>query len=313
MSGLTIFRRLNRAEIAGETRRQELGRFLRDRRESLSPELVGISSQRGRRTPGLRREEVAFLADIGVKWYARLEAGDEIHPSAATLRGIAAALRLSSAEVEYMLDLSGLGQPVIDATDLEMMPPPLSALCDKSYGVSVSICDRILTPIRWNDIADALYRHSAFENPVERNGLVRALFDPYFISFLGAELESHVFNAVGMFRFNHSSPSPSPFTGDVYERVRDHALFQRAWQQRVVSNELTSSRITVRVHPLIGRLSLYAIDFNMATRSDLFMRVMVPSDDETAAKFARLKQSSLPARRATERGSTWEGDLSTRL
>ena len=95
-----------------ETGRQALGRFLRERRERTSPEKVGIVSVRGRRTPGLRREEVAFLADIGVKWYARLEAGDEIHPSAATLTGIANALRLSNAELEYVLELAGVTQPL---------------------------------------------------------------------------------------------------------------------------------------------------------------------------------------------------------
>ena len=73
----------------------------------MAPEQVGITSRRGRRTPGLRREEVAFLADIGVKWYARLEAGEDVHPSAATLTGVAFALRLSSAELEYVLELAG--------------------------------------------------------------------------------------------------------------------------------------------------------------------------------------------------------------
>src|SRR5579862_4258541 len=96
---------------SSETSRQALGRFLRERRERIAPEAVGIASRRNRRTPGLRREEVAFLAEIGVKWYARLEAGDEIHPSAATLTGIAVALQLSNVELEYMLELAGLLRP----------------------------------------------------------------------------------------------------------------------------------------------------------------------------------------------------------
>lgn len=278
--------------IAAETRREELGRFLRERRESLSPQVVGISSQRGRRTPGLRREEVAFLADIGVKWYARLEAGDEIHPSAATLTGIAVALRLSSAEYEYMLDLAGLRQPNINLPDTKSMPPPLEALIARSRGVAVVVGDRILTPILWNGIEDALYQHSGFDDPVERNGLVRALFDPYFIAFLGAERERLIFNAVGMFRLNHTSPSPSPFAADVYERVKDHSLFARAWKQRVVKSELTSLHVTVREHVVVGRVNLYSTDLNTAMRNDLFVRVMTPADDETAAKFARLEQLS---------------------
>ena len=102
----------DRACGANETRHEALGHFLRQRREAVAPAQVGILSHRGRRTPGLRREEVAFLADIGVKWYARLEAGEEIHPSEATLAGIAAALQLSSAEFEYVRDLASLRSPL---------------------------------------------------------------------------------------------------------------------------------------------------------------------------------------------------------
>ena len=289
-------RQTGEREILAETRREALGRFLRERRESLSPEQVGISSHRGRRTPGLRREEVAFLADIGVKWYARLEAGDEIRPSAATLTGIAIALRLSTAELEYMLDLAGLRQPSISRPGTNAIPEPLQALIGRTRGVSIAVGDRILTPILWNDIADAISRYSDFDDPIERNSLVRALFDRNFIDFLGAEYEQLVTNAVGMFRLNYTSPSPSPFAAAVHERVKDHPLFQRAWKRRIVAGELSSPQVTVREHPAVGRLNLYAADFNTTMRGDLFMRVLVPADEETAAKFARLER--LAAQRA---------------
>ena len=153
-----------------ETGRQALGRFLRERREQIKPEQVGISSTRGRRTPGLRREEVAFLADIGVKWYARLEAGDQINPSPATLTGIAVALRLSNVELEYMLELAGATRPVAAVAEIDVtIPQPLAALLDNMHGVAASIGDRILTPLRWNALSDALYGHSRYRSPVERN------------------------------------------------------------------------------------------------------------------------------------------------
>jgi len=123
-----------------EPRRQALGHFLRERRASLTPEQVGISSQRGRRTPGLRREEVAFLADIGVKWYARLEAGDDIHPSEATLTGIAVALRLSTTEFEYMLDLAGLRRPPFnDSSQTKTPPETLRAFVGGIHGAAAAV------------------------------------------------------------------------------------------------------------------------------------------------------------------------------
>jgi transcriptional regulator with XRE-family HTH domain len=78
-------------------KQSELGDFLRSRREKLTPKAVGLPSGRRRRTPGLRREEVAELAGIGVDWYIRLEQGRTVSPSAATVAALACALRRGKA------------------------------------------------------------------------------------------------------------------------------------------------------------------------------------------------------------------------
>lgn len=276
--------------IVGETHREALGRFLRERREALAPEKVGILSHRGRRTPGLRREEVAFLADIGVKWYARLEAGDDVHPSAATLSGIAVALRLTNAEVEYMLDLAHLRQPSMVDSDTNEIPQPLRALVEGARGVAVTLGDRILTPLLWNDLANGLYGHGRYTNPIERNALVRCFSDPDFIEFLGDEREELVFRAVGMLRLNQSSPSPSAYAADVYDRVKSDPLFQRAWQRRVVADQLTGKQITVRQHALVGEIAAFAVDLVTTLAGDHLIRILIPADGESASKFERLEE-----------------------
>jgi hypothetical protein len=271
-----------------ETPRNALGRFLRERRESIDPEHVGISSRRGRRTPGLRREEVAFLADIGVKWYARLEAGGDIHPSESTLTGIALALRMSNAEFEYMLDLAGLRRPLPLGEVLTTMPEPIPALLASIRDVALVITDKILTPLRWNALADVIYDHSRYEHPVERNVLVRSLFDPEFIAILGSEREEFVLRAVGMFRLNYSSPRPSPLTAAVYEKVQKHPFFQRAWNRRIVAAEVSNEKAIVRNHALVGALTVYGIDFSVVLRPDLLVCALVPADEATATKLGRL-------------------------
>lgn len=273
-----------------ESRRDALGRFLRERRESLAPEQVGISSHRGRRTPGLRREEVAFLADIGVKWYARLEAGDDVHPSMATLTGIAVALRLSNAELEYMLELAGLHQPLLASLDAGNVPIPLSALVRSLRGVSATLHDRILTPLMWNSLSEVLYGHSRLANPVERNTLVRSLFDPAIIAFLGSEREEFVHHAVGMFRLNQSLPSPSPLGAAVYEKIKGEPLFQSAWRRRLVASELSYTKTCIRNHAEAGTLVTYAVDLTSLMQSKLLLRVLMPADEETAAKFSRMEK-----------------------
>src|SRR5262247_3137263 len=87
---------------AGAARQSELGDFLRSRREKLSPRVVGLPPGRRRRTPGLRREEVAELAGIGVDWYIRLEQGRSVSPSSMTVDALARALRLSNVEHRHL-------------------------------------------------------------------------------------------------------------------------------------------------------------------------------------------------------------------
>jgi hypothetical protein len=275
-----------------ESSREALGHFLRVRREQITPEQVGIPTRRGRRTPGLRREEVAFLADIGVKWYARLEAGDDIHPSAATLTGIAIALRLSNAEVEYVLQLAGLQLPAGAVLEIDMtVPAPLSALLNNFRGCAVTIGDRILTPLQWNALSDQIHGHSRYKLPVERNVLVRSLLDPDFIAFLGPAREEVVARSVGAFRLNYSSLRPSPLVTAVYDKIKDHPLFRRAWDRRIVAGaEMTADNVIVRNHAVVGRLAVCAVDLGIPARPDLFLRALCPTDEATAAKFVQLEE-----------------------
>jgi transcriptional regulator with XRE-family HTH domain len=94
--------------VMADPRRSEFGDFLRSRREKLSPKAVGLPGGRRRRTAGLRREEVAELAGIGVDWYIRLEQGRTVSPSVTTIDALARALRLGKAEHAH---LRALGQP----------------------------------------------------------------------------------------------------------------------------------------------------------------------------------------------------------
>src|ERR1700742_3599643 len=89
-----------------DARRSELGDFLRSRRQRLRPESVGLPATRRRRTPGLRREEVAQLAGIGVDWYVRLEQGRDVNPSATTVESLARALRLDPVEQAHLRALT---------------------------------------------------------------------------------------------------------------------------------------------------------------------------------------------------------------
>src|SRR5437867_2813016 len=95
----------------GAPRRAELADFLRTRREAIHPEEVGLPGGGRRRTPGLRREEVAQLAGVGTTWYTWLEQGRDVRASASVLEAIAGALELTPAERAHLI-LLGRGEQV---------------------------------------------------------------------------------------------------------------------------------------------------------------------------------------------------------
>src|SRR3546814_11214743 len=101
--------------IESEQRRQRLGAFLKAHRIRLVPQEVGLSATGRRRTPGLRREEVAQLAGISATWYVRIEQGREVAASAATLDRTAPALRLAAAERAHLFTLADRPAPAAGA------------------------------------------------------------------------------------------------------------------------------------------------------------------------------------------------------
>src|SRR5215469_3968118 len=94
-----------------QERRKELAQFLRTRRERIAPESVGLPGGSRRRTPGLRREELALLAGIGVTWYTRLEQGYDITVSPQVLESLARVLGLNAVERNHLFLLAREQQP----------------------------------------------------------------------------------------------------------------------------------------------------------------------------------------------------------
>ncbi|RSN71362.1 helix-turn-helix transcriptional regulator [Actinomadura sp. WAC 06369] len=114
----------------GDRRRAELRDFLRTRRARVTPADVGMPSGGRRRTPGLRREEVAVLAGVGVSWYTWLEQGRDIKVSEDVLDAVARALRLDRAEREHLYLLAGLNPPRAAAGPAVPVTPELRRLLD---------------------------------------------------------------------------------------------------------------------------------------------------------------------------------------
>src|SRR5258707_12830524 len=111
-------------------RRLALGDFLRTRRERLQPTDVGLPLRSRRRTPGLRREEVAELAKVGVSWYTLLEQGRDVHPSQTVIANLAQALKLSPVEQRHLYFLARYDPLPREIAEEEQITPALQAVVD---------------------------------------------------------------------------------------------------------------------------------------------------------------------------------------
>src|ERR1051325_10177200 len=112
-------------DIDSAARRREAGVFLRSRRERLTPEDVGLPRGSRRRTPGLRREEVAMLAGVGTTWYTWLEQGRDVQPSSEVLAALAQTLRLDRAEWRHVFVLNDRALPEPSVPEPEKVTAPL--------------------------------------------------------------------------------------------------------------------------------------------------------------------------------------------
>src|SRR5262245_49598500 len=141
---------------APEIRRRELAECLRSRLARVLPTDVGLPDAGVRRTPGLRREEVAILAGVGVTWYTWLEQGRKINPSDEVLAAIARTLRLSAAETEHVFRLAREHAPVGQLA----VPPVLRRLVDSQDPVAAILMDARWDILAWNQTADELFGYS---------------------------------------------------------------------------------------------------------------------------------------------------------
>ena len=132
------------------SRQKELADFLRSRRERLTPKAVGLPPAGRRRTPGLRREEVAQLAGIGVDWYVRLEQGRSVSPSAATIDALARALKLSEIEQAHLRALAQA--PDARLFTPETVPETLKAVVE-SLNQPAYVTGRLWDVLAWNAAA----------------------------------------------------------------------------------------------------------------------------------------------------------------
>ncbi|WP_315711585.1 MULTISPECIES: helix-turn-helix transcriptional regulator [unclassified Bradyrhizobium] len=234
-----------------DPRHAELGNFLRSRREKLTPQAVGLAAGRRRRTAGLRREEVAELAGIGVDWYIRIEQGRAVKPSSSTIDALARALRLSRTEHAHLKAL--VRDPARKPFVREQVPPRLRELV-QSLNQPAYISGRRWDVLAWNAAADEIFGFSQLADD-ERNTLVLMLCKPGVRRLFGAQWKELAQRMVAQFRATYDLWAGDPAFVDLIARLRRGSReFDGLWAAHDV-NALAAGEKLLE-HPKKGRVRL---------------------------------------------------------
>jgi transcriptional regulator with XRE-family HTH domain len=262
-----------------------LGSYLKDRRGKLDAVALGLSPGR-RRTPGLRREEVAQRASISTTWYTWLEQGRGGAPSADVLERIAGALMLTDTEREHLF-LIGLGRPPeVRYRPVEGVSPRLQRMLD-ALTVSPAII-RTLTwdVVAWNRAAAAVLGDYSKLEPHQRN-ILRLMFSGNRVRDMQFDFQSVARFVVGAFRADVARAGAQEHVQTlVDELTRSSADFAAMWRENDVASH--GEGVKRLRHPRLGTLELEYSAFGIDGRPDLTMVVYNPAGEESADKVRKL-------------------------
>jgi transcriptional regulator with XRE-family HTH domain len=254
-----------------EPRRRELGEFLRSHREQLTPAMVGLAPGVRRRTPGLRREEIAQLAGVSATWVSWIEQGRDITVSAAALGRLARILRLAPAERAYLFDLAGRRDPeAVPAID----DAPAEGLADIAavIGSPAYVLDRSWNALAWNEAAGRLFV-GWLDGGADRN-LLRYVFLSPLARSLIADWEERARRLAAEFRADYSRDLADTSIHALVDGLRrDSRFFDAAWRAHTVTDR--EGGLRTFQHPEDGFLRYMQTTFLLARHPEVKLVVLV--------------------------------------
>ena len=262
-----------------------LGAFLRSRRERLSPAQVGLAAGFRRRTPGLRREEVALLAGVGVTWYTWLEQGREVHASAEVLAAVADALRLDAAERHHLFVLSERPPPAAKPSEREIVEPSVQRMLDSLAGQPAYVTGRRWDVLAWNRAAVTVFGDYGKLEGDERN-LMHLVFANARYRRLLVDWEEVARVSLAMFRADSARYAGNAEFERLVERLlRESVEFRTWWPKHEVVSRLSSTK-RIR-HPRRGSMTFEYCTFAITDGSDRKLTVLTPLPEQKTIEKLR--------------------------
>jgi transcriptional regulator with XRE-family HTH domain len=265
-------------------RHQELAEFLRSRRARLSPEQVGLSRGLRRRTPGLRREEVASLAGVSPEWYTWLEQGRDINVSVQLLESLARVLRLDDNERTYLFLLALRQPPPVETFSPAILSPTLQLFLDQLGTTPACVVDARLNVVARNRAHEAVFGTHDGQSERNRNIIWRIFTQPGPKS---PHWEAFVRMILAQFRAEYGRFVEDPWWAkQIADLSEISPEFRDLWARPDVFNALEGHKSFD--HPRVGELAFEFLWLLAVNSPDLRIFVYTPRSKETAEKIARL-------------------------
>ena len=268
-------------------RRQALAEFLRIRRARLTPQDVGLPNGGRRRTPGLRREEVAQVANVGVSWYTLLEQGRDIHPSIEILHSIATALRLTPDERQHLFLLADQQYLALPQSVNEEVSPALRRVLDGLDPYPTYIMGRRWDYLAWNRAAECVFSPSHVSAPYNHNIVWRVFTDSGWRS-QNPHWEEDAQRMLAEFRSDSVRYADDEgFKRLIADLQRVSPEFRTWWSRHDVRGRSDARKD--RDHPLVGRLMFEHTTLQVPTSPDIKVMIYTPlPGTDTEEKLRRL-------------------------
>ena len=274
------------------TRRTELAAFLRARRTRLTPGDVGLpdgSASGRRRTPGLRREEVAQLSGVGVTWYTWLEQGRDISASPQVIDALARALLLTDDQHRHLRELAGLPPPEPSAAAGDLLPR-LQRLVDAQAPSPASVFDEHFDYLVWNR-AYARVRHDPGTLPAGRRNMLWMMFTDPDNRARMVRWDSAARAVLSQFRTAVGRHPGDPRFTELVAALTEASPQFRDWWAEYPVRYFRPATIAVR-HPEAGLIGLEMFQLRLVDQPRLVLVVQVPASDTSRAGVLSLLRES---------------------
>ncbi|MGA1830346.1 helix-turn-helix transcriptional regulator [Rhizobium wenxiniae] len=266
-----------------------LGSYLKDRRAKLDPAEFGIATTR-RRTPGLRREEVAQRANVSATWYTWLEQGRGGSPSSDVLDRLARALALTSAEREHLFLLAQHRPPEIRHQPFEPISAQLQRVLDAMTFSPAVLRTALWDVVGWNAAASVVMTDYALLPPEDRN-ILKQIFCNERVRGHMVNWERDARSAVASFRAEAIKAAPAQALQAMVEDLSQASReFSAIWQDYDIQNYGAGTKHFR--HEIAGDLMMEYSSFTVDGRPDLGLVVFTPMTEADAERVRQLLEAA---------------------